>query len=261
MATTYISALEAHNSPDRDWHLQGLVKKMEQCLLQLHRTGFDYTCRDKKKSGAKPIQQQLGFTLSNSSVRTHNQSGFVVDGDTVVYHNIPELRAKHLAVNKKHPREKSVHGNAEQRQLQLRLWSLAMQFVGVTRGELREWAWHDVNMQFSLMTDCEAHRVGTHVDGDGISHQYGIAFGDFDSGPLMVNGTPYEYKNRLLKFDGRIEHSVPVWSGNYRCNLFFYKHYDRRWTKPDPLLAAPSYVLDLEPTGTREPPQKRQRVN
>ena len=95
MTTTYISTLEAHNSPDRDWHLQGLVKKMEQCLLQLHRTGFDYTCRDKKKSGAKPIQQQLGFTLSNSSVRTHNQSGFVVDGDTVVYHNIPELRAKH----------------------------------------------------------------------------------------------------------------------------------------------------------------------
>ena len=99
------------------------------------------------------------------------------------------------------------------------------------------------------------------LGGLNISHQYGIAFGDFDSGPLRVNGTPYEYKNRLLKFDGRIEHSVPAWSGNYRCNLFFYKHYDRRWTKPDPLLAAPSYVLDLEPTGTREPPQKRQRVN
>jgi hypothetical protein len=49
---------------------------------------------------------------------------------------------------------------------------------------------------------------------------YIIALGDFTGGELMIEGVPYNIRNRWKKFDGRRQHSTAP---------FFFTHVRAEW--------------------------------
>ena len=60
------------------------------------------------------------------------------------------------------------------------------------------------------MTDPAAHHVRRHTDPD-CTHQYGLCTGRFSGGELVAHGVACDYRNKILKFDGRVEHEVLAW--------------------------------------------------
>ena len=94
----------------------------------------------------------------------------------------------------------------------------------------------------------ETSKVEKHTDDDDISFQYGIGLGTYSGGELITwtsDGTeqpPINLRNHVVKLDGRLPHMVtPVTSG-IRYAVYFFKHYDRRITEPQPQYQPASVV-------------------
>ena len=109
-----------------------------------------------------------------------------------------------------------------------------------------DYARGEYTVQFALMeSEC---RVDKHKDDD-VSHQYAYSFGDFTGATLRVydrGGRAYQdidYKDRILKFEGRNFHEVLAngFEGQ-RFSVIWYKNYDARQIRPDPLLETPEIV-------------------
>ena len=108
-------------------------------------------------------------------------------------------------------------------------------------------------VQFAYMSG--GGHVGWHKDGD-ISYQYAMSLGDFSGAYLRAylqdhkksqkdSQMYYEldYKDKIVAFDGRLPHEVVT--DNFRGERFtiiFYKTYDHRKTKPDPIMKEPHVV-------------------
>ena len=94
----------------------------------------------------------------------------------------------------------------------------------------------------------ETSKAEKHTDDDDISFQYGIGLGTYSGGELITwtsDGTeqpPINLRNHVVKLDGRLPHMVtPVTSG-IRYAVYFFKHYDRRITEPQPQYQPASVV-------------------
>ena len=98
--------------------------------------------------------------------------------------------------------------------------------------------------------------VDWHKDSDDISYQYDLCLGDFSGAYLRAYKNdhkksqkatqPYrefDIKNKILKFDGRLPHEVVTddFQGE-RFTVIFYKTYDHRKTRPDPVFQVPEIV-------------------
>ena len=148
-----------------------------------------------------------------------------------------------------------LEGNAEQIELQQGSWSLVEKLIlGIP--PLKEWTGaNDYKVQFSMMTDCTSHAVKPHKDHADIAPQFSLCLGEYTGGELLTWGLGRDrdphpqlstnVRNKLIYFDGRLKHSAATWIGNYRINVAFYKHYDRRWTEPKPILPRPLLVMDF----------------
>ena len=96
-------------------------------------------------------------------------------------------------------------------------------------------------VNFSCMTDAQKHFVKVHTDSHDISHQYGIVLGNTKGGRLTCwnkNGTTQtvDYHRKILKMDGRLQHTVGNFTGKRYC-VIFYKLYDPRKSCCDPIFA------------------------
>ena len=100
--------------------------------------------------------------------------------------------------------------------------------------------------------DSPEHYVKKHCDSDDISYQYALALGDYTENSAFLrcydkDDTPvgdFDYKNRILKMDGRRSHELianDTFSGTRYCVVFF-KSYDSRKNKCDPVLETPVFV-------------------
>ena len=100
--------------------------------------------------------------------------------------------------------------------------------------------------------DSNEHYVKKHSDSDDIAPQYAMALGDYKEGTAFLRvydneDNPigdYDYKNRIMKMDGRRAHELIVndeFSGTRYCVIFF-KSYDHRKSVCDPVMETPMYV-------------------
>ena len=105
-------------------------------------------------------------------------------------------------------------------------------------------------VNFSHM-DSKRHYVKRHVDADDISYQYLLAFGDYvGTVALRVydergQSQMFDCRDRILKMDGRLPHEV-VKSYDFEGDRFaviFYKSYDARMAKADPVFREAGFVL------------------
>jgi hypothetical protein len=67
-------------------------------------------------------------------------------------------------------------------------------------------------LTFRFLPLLQNHFVKNHTDPD-ISHQYGFCIGSFGGGELVSQGEACDYKNKILRFDGRVDHWVLPWTG------------------------------------------------
>jgi len=62
-----------------------------------------------------------------------------------------------------------------------------------------------------------------HVDKNNIGMSYIIAFGDYEDGELVIEGTKYDIKNKFLKFDGNLAHWTEPFRGT-RYSIIYFTH-------------------------------------
>lgn len=62
-----------------------------------------------------------------------------------------------------------------------------------------------------------------HVDKNNVGPSYGIAFGDFTGGELVIEGNQYIVKNKFKKFNGTLGHWITPFKGT-RYSLIFFTH-------------------------------------
>ena len=94
-----------------------------------------------------------------------------------------------------------------------------------------------------------SHHVRRHTDGEDITHQYALALGEYDGALLRCydpqgNFTDFDYKNKIVKLDGRLPHEVvgmTEFQGE-RFSVIAYKNYDSRMSVEDPIFEKATFV-------------------
>ena len=123
-----------------------------------------------------------------------------------------------------------------------------------------EYAAGETLVQFAHMCQ-QDDRVDRHVDKEDISHQYALSLGQYEGATLRAydaQHTPHDLDNRwrIARFDGRLPHEVVCanfWGD--RFTVIWYKNYDSRKTKADPILDTPTLIaLPASSIGTSAPP-------
>ena len=184
--------------------LRRLVGEVEARVLALRELGYAHSPRT-----SAAFSLEFSVCLSNALVKKINPDNpfWTPDGKTVIPHNFMQGSA----VNLTDPRAKGVPGTTPRtRAIMYELWDLAWAMLRAGPAEMREWAGEHVGVQFSLMSDPAAHHVRKHTDPD-CTHQYGLCTGRFSGGELVAHGVACDYRNKILKFDGRVEHEVLAW--------------------------------------------------
>ena len=184
--------------------LRRLVGEVEARVLALRELGYAHSPRT-----SAAFSLEFSVCLSNALVKKIDPANpfWTPDGRTVIPHNF----MAGSAVNLTDPRAKGVPGTTPRtRAIMYELWDLAWAMLRAGPAEMREWAGEHVGVQFSLMTDPAAHHVRRHTDPD-CTHQYGLCTGRFSGGELVAHGVACDYRNKILKFDGRVEHEVLAW--------------------------------------------------
>jgi len=62
-----------------------------------------------------------------------------------------------------------------------------------------------------------------HIDMNNVGPSYIIGLGDYDGGDLVIEGFPYNIKNRWKRFDGRDAHWVEPYIGT-RYSIVYFTH-------------------------------------
>jgi len=106
----------------------------------------------------------------------------------------------------------------------------------------------DYVVNFSCMSEPQIHYVKEHTDDDDIKFQYALVLGDCTGGELKVwdsngNEKVIDYKNKILKLDGRLPHEVLPFTGRRYC-IIWYKVFDRRMDKPAEIFEPAEIVYD-----------------
>jgi len=95
----------------------------------------------------------------------------------------------------------------------------------------------------------EGDLIKSHRDGDDICPQYAIGLGDYTGG-LVETSQSKDYKNlkvqdikhKVVKLDGRCFHKTTEIQCGVRFSIYFFKCYDLRFPKPQPILFPPLIV-------------------
>jgi hypothetical protein len=228
-----------------------VLDNLETTLVALKDSGFQ---RQKRDGTFKTnFNWCFQFDAYTHAVRTLNQNGFK-EHETIP-HNIP-VYTKRLDRVRFTPRDAMLEkfgGTADQKEMQAAAWDLVAQLIQAIP-PLKEWAGDDWKVQFSMMTS-KKHRVKPHRDSADICPQYSICLGDYSGGDLLTwrelhqkDPSPNlatDVRRKLVRFDGRLQHSVSKWSGKYRINIALYKAYDARWTKEVDIQPVPLLVMDF----------------
>ena len=240
--------------------MRKICTDLEETLTGLEKTGFA-----NQKRGGKPgssFKWRFQFDVYNHSMRHGSGSGYEKWRSNTACHNIKALSRKKIRV-RFHTRQEmldKLQGTMEQKEMQGRAWTLVDELIGGIP-PLKEGAGEnlDYKVQFSMMTS-SSHAVKAHRDGDDIAPQFSICLGKYTGGELLTwdkykgkDKEPHlstDGRNKLIKFDGRLKHAVAPWSGSYRINIAFYKHYDTRWTREQDILEKPLLVMDFSNNST-----------
>jgi hypothetical protein len=110
----------------------------------------------------------------------------------------------------------------------------------------------DYVVNFSCMSDSELHYVHKHTDADDIQFQYAVVLGNCTGGELKVwdsRGDTHiiDYRNKILKLDGRLPHEVMPFQGRRYC-IIWYKLFDRRMTVAAPIFEPARIVHECSAT-------------
>lgn len=62
-----------------------------------------------------------------------------------------------------------------------------------------------------------------HVDKNNVGDSYIIAFGNYEGGDLIIEGVPYNIKNRFFRFDGTKAHWTAPFEGT-RYSIIYFTH-------------------------------------
>ena len=119
----------------------------------------------------------------------------------------------------------------------------------------------DFVVQFSRMEPSDFCKE--HIDRHNVNHAYALSLGSYSGGELICYekqhtfaGKPIESKhanrtsisthNSIVKFEGRLKHSVGAINSGVRFSIIWYKKWDRRLLAPEPnFLGGPLRVLDV----------------
>ena len=127
----------------------------------------------------------------------------------------------------------------------LELWDLSKQLITLIDPDFAQ---GEYIVNFSCMNKPEQY-VKKHVDSDDISHQYALALGDYKNATLRLYDADdkvlgdFDYHRKVCKMDGRLPHELVSdgFEGERFCIVWF-KTYDHRKTKADPIFNTPCYV-------------------
>ena len=216
--------------------VQLLMSKIKNILDERNEKGLKGQYRDKTKK--KKFNLKSAFLLgatTNALGASKNKDGSSNFGTP---HNIPEKKGKCVCLK---PVLERVLPKWKKD-----LWTLSRQLIEIIDPDF---AIGEYVVNYSTMTD-PTHYVKKHTDSDDISYQYGMSLGDYegtfktriyDADDDVVGD--YNYKNRVLKMDGRLPHEVITegFKGVRHCVIFF-KSYDHRKSVCDPILETPCFV-------------------
>ena len=213
-----------------------LMTQIKTILDKQNKKGMKGQYRD--KTHKKKINLKSAFLLgatTNALGASKNKEGIRSFGTP---HNIPSKKGKGVCLTpvleRVLPKWKKT------------LWVLSQQLIEIIDPDF---AVGEYVVNYSTMTDPE-HYVKKHTDSDDISYQYGMSLGDYegtfktriyDKDDKVVGD--YDYKNRVLKMDGRLPHEVisKGFKGVRHCVIFF-KSFDKRKLVCDPIFETPCFV-------------------
>ena len=119
----------------------------------------------------------------------------------------------------------------------------------------------DFVVQFSRMEPSDFCKQ--HIDRHNVSHAYALSLGSYSGGELIcydkqhtfagkvieskhANRTSISTHNSIVKFEGRLKHSVGTINSGVRFSIIWYKKWDRRLVAPETnFLGGPLRVLDV----------------
>ena len=127
----------------------------------------------------------------------------------------------------------------------LKLWKLSKQLITLIDPDF---AAGEFVVNYSCMNKPEQY-VKKHVDSDDVSHQYAMALGNYKNAALRLYDEndkvigDFDYHKKVCKMDGRLPHELVSdgFEGERFCVIWF-KSYDHRQTKADPIFKTPCYV-------------------
>jgi hypothetical protein len=127
----------------------------------------------------------------------------------------------------------------------LELWDLSKQLITLIDPDF---ATGEFVVNYSCMNKPEQY-VKKHVDSDDVSHQYAMALGNYKNAALRLYDADdnvigdFDYHKKVCKMDGRLPHELVSdgFEGERFCIIWF-KSYDHRQTKADPIFATPCYI-------------------
>ena len=125
------------------------------------------------------------------------------------------------------------------------LWTLAKKLITLIDPDF---AAGEYVVNYACMNQPDQY-VKKHTDSEDISYQYALNLGDykgaytrcFDENENVLG--EFDYHRRICKMDGRLPHEVIQTDfEGVRYTLVWFKVYDHRKTKPDPLFPHPCFV-------------------
>jgi hypothetical protein len=217
--------------------VQVLMTQIKTILDKQNKKGMKGQYRDKTKKTKFNLQSAflLGAT-TNALGASKNKEGVSSFGTP---HNIPSKKGKGVCLT-------PVLARVSLPKWKKNLWTLSQQLIEIIDPDF---AVGEYVVNYSTMTDPK-HYVKKHTDSDDISYQYGMSLGDYegtfetriyDKDDKVVGD--YDYKNRVLKMDGRLPHEVisKGFKGVRHCVIFF-KSFDKRKLVCDPIFETPCFV-------------------
>ena len=215
--------------------VQELMSGIQSILDSQNSKGMSGQYRDKLKKKNFNLQSAfLSGATTNALGASPNKEGTSNFGTP---HNIPEKRGKGACLTPVLERKLP--------KWEKQLWVLSEKLIKLIDPEFAE---GEYVVNYSTMTEPK-HHVKKHTDSHDISYQYGLSLGNYEGSFKTriydkhdnMEGD-YDYKNRVLKMDGRLPHEVisEGFSGVRHC-VIFYKSYDYRKTVCDPVFDTPRF--------------------
>ena len=229
--------------------MQDLIKQLHAHLARNKQLLFRVQHRDKSK---RKLSWKGSFTIGRGST----QPGHIKYIDK--YPGFLKHNFKNTGVYNEPIQDQYAKWSKQQRLPKIRAYLFAYEILKTIDPD---YASGEFIVQFAYMNANGFVKI--HKDKEDISHQYALSVGDFTGAKLRVyhedfneksenerslqiylgNYTDIDYRNKVVKFDGRRAHEVVT--NNFegeRFTIIYYKNYDHRKDMPDPIFPYPEIV-------------------